>query len=174
MKKRTFILLEILIALLLVTLCAAPLVNQPLKLYRAEMKFLEQMERERLADWTFSEIKEMLLKNEIRWEELPERGSKTDPISLPPAKIEIPGWKTKEVKRTFTLECMGEAEGKAGAIYRTFVLEIDFLPKLFQKKKKEEETPKKKESHYVFRLLALRRPLVSPPKEAPVDKTPKS
>jgi hypothetical protein len=112
MQKRSFVLLEIIIAFSLVGLCIVPLVRQPLKLYQNEMQFLEKMELERLADWTFTEIKERLLKNEIPWGELP-RGKKqrTAPYPLPPVKIEIPSCKTKEVKRNFVLEGRGEKKG---------------------------------------------------------------
>ncbi len=133
MKKRTFLLFEILIAFLLVVICAVPLVSQPLKMYRSEMKFLEQLERERLADWTFSEIKEKLLKNEIPWEKIPSKGAKTPPIDLPAAQISIPGCSPKRIERTFTLHCRGEKEGLRDETYRLLYVEISFSPPIAKK-----------------------------------------
>jgi len=130
MKKRTFLLLEILIAFLLVALCAVPLVSQPLKLYRSEIQFLERLERERLADWTFSEIKELFLKNEIPWTKIPPKGDKTAFFPLPPAKIEIPGCRPKSIDRTYTLQCKGEKEGLHDELYRLLWVEVQFSPPL--------------------------------------------
>ena len=49
MEKRSFILIEVLIAFFLIAICAVPLVKYPLQFYRTEMKQLERMELERLA-----------------------------------------------------------------------------------------------------------------------------
>jgi len=118
MKKKPFLLLEVLLALTLVILCAVPLVRQPLKLYKNEMAYLEKMERERLADWTFTEIKEILLKNGIPWEKIPSKGIKTEALHLPSVVMEIPGCKTKVIERTFFLKGRGEKIGKENQIYR--------------------------------------------------------
>jgi hypothetical protein len=118
MKKKPFVLLEVLIAFNLVLICAVPLVKQPLKLFKDEMVHLQEMEQQRLADWTFTEIKEMLLKNEIPWEKIPLRKARTGPFELPSMTIEIPGCKQKEIQRHFTLYTSGEILGKQGEVYR--------------------------------------------------------
>ena len=118
MKKRTFLLLEILIGLLLVITCIVPLVKQPLKYYKEEMECLERLELERLADWTFTEVKEILLKNEIPWEKIPKKKEQTAHFSLPSASIEIPGNKAKEVARSFMLTGRGEKTGSKGEMVR--------------------------------------------------------
>ena len=118
MKKKAFLLLEILITFVLVSVCAVPLVKQPLKLYKDEMVYLVGMEQERLADWTFTEIKEMLLKNEIPWEKIPEKKIETGPFLLPSALIDIPGCKPKTVERRFTLKGRGEKMGLHDEVYR--------------------------------------------------------
>ena len=118
MKKKTFLLLEILIAFVLTTICIVPLVKQPLKLYKDEMAYLQKMERERLADWTFTEIEEILLKNEIPWEKIPAKGEKTGPFPLPPVVIEIPGCTAKKIERSFVLKGRGEKTGVDDLSYR--------------------------------------------------------
>lgn len=118
MKKRTFLLLEVLIAFVLVTLCLIPLVRQPLKLYKDEMKYLEKMECERLADWTYTEVKEILLKNGIPWKKIPEKGVESEPFALAPATIQIPGCNLKTVERSFQLKGRGRKEGPKGEDYR--------------------------------------------------------
>ncbi len=134
MKKRSFLLLEVLIAFLLVAICSVTLVRQPLLIFSSEMKALEQMERERLAEWTYTEVKESLLKLEIPWEKLPGKNNKTQPISLPSATIEIPGCKPKTIERSFVLSCMAEKTGLQEEIYRNYHLFIDFSPPLSKKK----------------------------------------
>lgn len=135
MTKRPFLLLEILIALSLVALCAIPLIVKPIRAYREEMANLEEVERERLADWTFSEIREKLYKNEISWEELPGLHARTDPFSLDEGAIQIPGVKDKEIKRLFTFYGQGEKEGVAGETLRMIYVYIEFKPSLSKKKK---------------------------------------
>ena len=138
--KRPFLLLEILIAFLLVALCAVPLVSQPLKLYRAEIQSLERLERERLADWTFSEIKELFLKNEIPWNKIPSKGEQSGPFPLPKAQIDIPGCSPKSIERSFTLQCKGEKEGIRNEPYRLLWVDIQFSP------------PLSKPARYTFRM----------------------
>lgn len=124
MKKRNFVLLEVLIAFLLVAICLLPLVKQPLKLYKSELEQLEKLELERMADWTFTEVKEILLKNEIPWEKIPEKGSKSDFFSLPAAFLQIPGHSAKKVERSFYLSGRGNRVGTNGIIYRQIWLYI--------------------------------------------------
>lgn len=118
MKKRSFLLLEILIAFSLVTICIIPLVRQPLKLYKEEMECLEKMEMERLADWTFTEVKEILLKKEIPWEKIPAKSQYTEHFPLPPSTIQIPGCATKKVERSFQFSGRGEKKGADNAVIR--------------------------------------------------------
>ncbi len=118
MRKRAFLLLEILIAFVVVEICLIPLVKQPLKLYKEEMNYLETMEMERLADWTFMEVKEILLKNELPWEKIPTRDADSPRFSLPPASLSITGNKPKAVQRSYFLRGRAEKTGRDGTIYR--------------------------------------------------------
>ena len=148
-KKKPFLLLEILIAILLVSICLVPLVQSPIQSFRAELQLLEEMEGERLAEWTFSEIKEKLLKNEIPWEKLPGPGAKTASFPLPPASIEMANGKPKKIERSFILGCgaKGEKEGLQGEIYRILAIGIDFQPRLSKRKNKS----------YTYRLIVRKR-----------------
>ncbi len=68
--KKPYLLLELLIALALVTLLAFPLINQPFRLLHKEIASLERTELERLSELYFAKIKERLYRNEIPWEVL--------------------------------------------------------------------------------------------------------
>ncbi len=134
-KKRPFILLEILLALTLVSLCAIPLIVKPVQAYRFEMKALEEVEGERLADWTFSEIKEEMLQHKIPWEKLPSLNETAGPFPLDPGSIQVPGRQPKQIKRSFTIFGKGEKQGIAGQTYRMLYVKIAFDPVLSKKKK---------------------------------------
>lgn len=124
MQKRTFLLMELLIAFSLVALCIVPLVRNPFEWARSEQKKLELLELERIADWTFTEVYEKFLKKEISWENLPEKGDITGPFSLPDAKILLPGNKEKKISRSFVLQGKGKKEGLAGQEYRQIYVKI--------------------------------------------------
>lgn len=122
---------------MLVILCAIPLIVEPIRLYRTEMKRFEEIEGERLADWTFSEIKEKLLKNEIPWKNLPSKPGAAFSYPLPPLNIQIPGQSKKSIRRSYTLRCRREKEGLQGEIYRIFDVNIYFHPRLSTRKKQK-------------------------------------
>jgi hypothetical protein len=151
LKKKTFLLLEILIALMLVVLCATPLIVEPVRLYRTEMKRLEEVEAERLANWTFSEIKEKLLKHEIPWKMLPIKEGPSIAYPLEAAPLQIPGRSAKIIHRSFSLKCRREKEGPQGEIYRIFDVNIYFEPRLCTRKKRKTVTGEKI-SDYPFKL----------------------
>ena len=114
MKKRPFILLEILIACALLGLCAIPLMSKPIHLYKGELEGLRKMEKERLADLAFIEVKEALLRNEIPWNSLPAKRKKTSKISLSPATLEIPGYGPQLIEREVEFTFLGKRTGNQG------------------------------------------------------------
>jgi hypothetical protein len=124
MKKRPFVLLEILIAFTLVAMCAVPLIRQPALFFRKQIDSFVLLEKERIADWTFTEIKEILLKNEIAWEKIPPKGLTSPPFKLAPASLQIPNCKKPPVKRSFTLHCTGEKPGRNEEIYRSLEINV--------------------------------------------------
>lgn len=135
MEKRPFLLLEVLISLALILVCIVPLVLRPLELFRSENRLLWEMERERLVDWTFSEIKEKLLKNEIPWKKLPSEKNQSVTFSLPDVTAFLPKGKQKKFHRTFSLKMKKEKEGLKGEVYRMLEVSIFFTPTLSKKEK---------------------------------------
>lgn len=118
--------MEVLIALSLVTLCIIPLVSQPLRIIKNELRKLQLMEKERLANQTFSEIEEMFFKGEIPWEMIPVLHQTTGPFFLSNAKIDLPGHKAQTVRRKFALYGQGKKMGKEGEEYRQIYVKIYF------------------------------------------------
>jgi hypothetical protein len=122
-KKRSFLLLEVLLAITLVAVFAAPLMRLPINYYRSQVDRLESFERQRIADWSFSEVKELLLKESIPWDKLPGK-DQTFTFPLPDSSFIIPHLPTRPVHRSFTLNCKGEKEGKHGEIFRIYHVDI--------------------------------------------------
>jgi hypothetical protein len=86
--SRSFLLLELIIALLLITLCVLPFVSIPSGVQREEMLFLQRLELQRLSDRTCASIKERIYTKEITWEQLSHPKGKRlllidDVVSLP-------------------------------------------------------------------------------------------
>lgn len=146
---------------MLVILCALPLILEPLKLYRTEMKLLDEIEGERLADWTFSEIKEKLLKNEIPWKNLPSKKGAFTTHILSAASLQIPGRSNKKiVQRKFSLKYRRGKEGLHGETYRIFDVNIYFEPRLSTRKKKKSKKTGEEFSDYRFKLTVRQMPKI--------------
>lgn len=144
MQKRPMILLDVMIALALVILCAVPLLLKPIRIYRSELKVLEAGEGQRLADLTFAEVKESLLQNKIGWDKLPSFNKTSEVFYLKPFVLEIPERSPKQIERFFTLYCKGEKKGLGGETYRMIYVSIGFRPKLSMKKNGD--------GNYVYRV----------------------
>lgn len=114
-KKHPFVLLEILIALALTSLAALPLALSPIHALQKEREMLEEIEAGRIADYSFSEIKEMLLQNSIPWEEL---STSKKNYFLDDLSFYLPGFQERVVQRKFTVQVRREKEGENNAVYR--------------------------------------------------------
>ncbi len=123
-RRRSFILLEVMIAFAIVSLCAVPLMRQPILYYRAEIASLKQSELQRLADLAFAEVKESLFQQSVPWHKLP---SKTTPgliIPLADATLRLQLGPDETIARSCILKCQGEKRGKQGAIVRIYRAQI--------------------------------------------------
>ncbi len=124
-KKRPFFLLEILIAMSLVTLCVAPLMKGPINRHKEEMERLTRMEQSRIAAWTFSEIVEKILKNEIRWEFIPKLSETSALISLSEVELKLPPLpEERTMSRKFYLKTIEEKTKPEGPIHRLIAVHL--------------------------------------------------
>lgn len=104
MKKRYFILLEVLIALTLLILLSIPLIRNPLAFYKKELVDLKELELKRLERECFLEIKEKLFKNEVPLEILRVKNKREAPIfSLGKKKLSIPSFTNEDIDVTYRL-----------------------------------------------------------------------
>lgn len=80
MKKKPYLLLELLIAFTLIAACAIPLVRSPLAAVRSELRTLEKNELERLSEVTFAHIKAELYQNAFAWDEIDHAKLPKEPL----------------------------------------------------------------------------------------------
>ena len=99
-KKKPFTLLEVILAIALVSLAGPILFSVPFKLAKHEMIALYEAELERIADQEWNWIKLQLLKQEIPWKNLVD--AETKPFSLQKKSCTIAF--SKKHKRAFTIE----------------------------------------------------------------------
>ena len=117
--KRSFLLPEVLLAIAVLVLFIPLIVRLPIEYYRSQVERLEAFERQRIADWTFSEIKEFFLKESIPWEELPGKKHEITRF-LSDANFLMPNFSVRPIHRQFSLKCTGEKHGPHGEIFRLY------------------------------------------------------
>ena len=118
MKKRPFILIEILIACAILGTSAVFLMSKSVMFYRAEMASFAKIEKQRLADLAFAEVKVLLLRNEITWKKLPAP-TEIKKYRLSPVEI-----LSKPTERRVLFKCRKEKTGLRGEVYRLLEIEI--------------------------------------------------
>lgn len=98
MKKRSFILFEILIAITLLSFLLIPLLSNPFHFYKKEMKNLMALTCLQLENEALFEIKMLLLQNKIPWDQFATKNQKEALIcTLPSKHLIIKGFYDKDV-----------------------------------------------------------------------------
>lgn len=143
-KKRPVALLEVLIALSLITLCAIPLIRQPIANHQAEMAQIERIETGRIAANTFAEIREKFLKKELRWRQIPVLKAITAPFPLDDAALQLPPLPTRPIKRSYTLETLEEKQETDGSVFRLIAVHLQIG-----------------KNPFTYRLTLLKKPLIA-------------
>ena len=70
MKKRNYLLVEILLAIFIISLCVLPIVKTPIVVYSKIQQNLQKIEYERLCDLAYFTIKNDLYQQKIPWDNL--------------------------------------------------------------------------------------------------------
>ncbi len=126
MRSKAYLLLELLIAFMLVALCALPLVRNPLYSLKTEITAFEKIELERLAEVFFAEIKSELYQNAIPWKALdaakqPETSFRENAVQIPFSGV---------TERTYLRKCYlwtkWQKEGKNREDHRIVNVKITF------------------------------------------------
>ena len=97
MNKRPFVLIEVLISIALLALCAFPLISEPLFSQKTMRKKFFALELEREAEKIYYEI----LKTPLEFSKIPKKGSKKTKTSS--LEISIAGFGKKNYKTLYSL-----------------------------------------------------------------------
>jgi hypothetical protein len=128
--KRSFLLLEILIALFLLSLCLFPIARNPIFFLKSQLKIIDEIHCQRIADLTFCKIKEKLYQNEICWDSLIKNKSNSKIYSdLKDELVEVDNFYKKEIKRSYKISIKNQKKGQGNYLYRILNVEIYLLPK---------------------------------------------
>lgn len=100
-KKRFMILLEVLIALILISLCILPLVVPHVDLVNAHLRVTNSMKLDHLTNLLYADVYDRLHKNEIPWNSI----QNSTVIPIDEAMLQRVGYKDRSpIKGTFKFE----------------------------------------------------------------------
>ncbi len=126
-KKSHFLLIEILIALVLISMLSLPLVRNPLYFFKSEVETLKRIECERIAENSFCEIKILLHQNQIPWDSIPLFSKKASSHILSPKRLILNELGTSQLHRSYKLWAR-EKENQKGEIYRVIRVNLYLRP----------------------------------------------
>ncbi|NGX55927.1 MAG: hypothetical protein K1060chlam5_00161 [Candidatus Anoxychlamydiales bacterium] len=128
-KKRNFLLIEVLISLFLITIMFVPLIKNPIYFFKSQIKQIEQLECERIAENSFLEIY-LKLKNQdlISLSQIPHYSTEAKSFYLEKREININNFIKKEVQRSYKISSSDNKITKENKEYK--LLKIKILLKL--------------------------------------------
>lgn len=130
-QKKHFLLIEILIALAILSMLTFPLIRNPLHFCISQIQSLEKMECERIADLTFLDIKLAMMTKEIDPNSIPKYEGHSPKISLSPYYLKT--LKNKEVKRSYKLYAKKEKKAVNDQTIKLVNVKIYLQPKALKK-----------------------------------------
>ncbi len=118
-RKRSFLLFELLVALGLIALCLYPLVKPHALMHKKEIERLVEMQLEQISQTAFCQIKEKLYKHEHSWKELnQEAKGELEPVTVVTGKNSI-----KKLPCSYTIKQIDHCNKKKPLI-NALVVEI--------------------------------------------------
>lgn len=168
-RKRSFLLLELLVAIAILGLCALPLARIPLNTIQQGIESSYRVGMHRLGDLAFADIKEKVYKHEISWDELSHPFNKKYLVLSDQIDLSLKPLGSKKFLRRIFLYSTGKKD-KQGIEWRKVTCRVEFTPKkakslLFRPKKAVD--PNTCVFLYQFLITKL-------PSSASDDKTPSS
>ncbi len=148
-KQRPFLLLELLIALTLCTICIPLFVKNPLLFLNKEKTSLENMELQRCAENSFCTLKTLLYKNTINWNSLSLKRKEASYVeNETPIKISFPQTTPKLYREKYKLWTIEEKkEEKSNKVARRVGIELIFTP--------VEKKGNKEKKKFLYEVCAL-------------------
>jgi hypothetical protein len=124
-KKRTYLLLELLIAFTILSFSMLLFIQSPLLFLQDEVKTLEKIELQRIADAKFAEIKGRLHLLELK---TPKQKGKIATHSLDPIILNFEGVAEHQFKTSYELCLMRSKKGKNGERFQKVGVRMIFTP----------------------------------------------
>ena len=125
-KKQSFLLLELLIAISLLSLCVLPLVQLPFNALNAEIKNYQRMQLKRLADLGFAQIEAQLFQNAIAWEDLSTTRDKKTLLAKEIQTVHLKRIGDKKFEKNSLIWTSRRKERKNQGNYRLVTIEQTF------------------------------------------------
>jgi hypothetical protein len=122
--KKNFLLLELLIAITLLSLCAIPLLSSHPKQLSHKIRSIQQVERERIATLLMTEIIEMLEKQKISWGLIPPLGKESNFFTLKDQKFYLCNHPDQKAKAKYSFHTIREKVENNEKTYRLVVVKI--------------------------------------------------
>jgi hypothetical protein len=148
-RKKTYLLLELLIGITLLTFFAFPLISQPSLMVEREIVSLERMELERISECAFAQVKQKFYRNEIPWESFASEEKKEFPIGDEKIQIKLLGLGANKFQKKVFLHTKSEKKINQSEM-RLVGIKISFIPK--------KKRYKRKEVSFFYRLFVKRIP----------------
>ncbi len=162
-KKRPYLLLELVIAFFLLSICALPLVRNPLQLLKQQYDAIERAELARLAAVDFADLKAVLNKSKktgnIPWDQLcksAERADKKEIVFDRQEELTISMIKPCKFLKKIHWGTVSAAKGKDGQELRLINFRITY----------QRLDPKGKEIDFNWRTIVTRPARIDPQNKA--------
>lgn len=120
-KKNGYLLLELLISITLLGLCAIPLLSSHPKMVASQMRSLQKVEHERVAHWTITEIVETLAQQKVSWSHIPALEENGKIISLGERSL---NFALKQAKIQYNFHTLKEKITHDGTIHRLLSVKV--------------------------------------------------
>lgn len=128
MRRKTYLLFELLIAASLLALCAVPLIRNPMHMAREEVAAFERIELERVSELAFAKVLEKLYSNEIPWEAFQHQTLPEVPSIVEKVSLELPGIVKRSFDKKIYLWTRAQKEGPENEDVRLVGIKITFAP----------------------------------------------
>ncbi len=124
-KTYSFLLLELLVALLLFSACVLPLTSIPMRALQSELKTYQRLQLQRISDEAFAIVQAKLYQKEITWEQLNvSEKNKSIALKNEVVPLNIQGIGNKKIERSAYIYSTSKKKGKHSDQYRLVKVDV--------------------------------------------------
>ena len=123
-RRRPYLLLELLISISLLALCAIPLLSAYPRQIGSNISSIRHVQKERLARLLFTEVVEMLERQKIPWSQVPPLKEVGKKVSLGERQLSLPKGEPLRVKTSYSFATLREKAETGGKIHRLVAVRV--------------------------------------------------